>query len=300
MASAASRVHEGAARRLRAERRRYGCPAGGELMLQAENIRFRYGAGPWVLHGVTLDVASGECVGIVGASGSGKSTLARCLCGLLRPQSGTVSIHGKPLLSGRRAELKQLRQQVQMVFQDPDLSLPHHLPVGVVLQDAARFRGGAKSEQRQRLLSLLERLDLPADTLRRRPRELSGGQRQRVAIARALVVSPSVVILDEPTSALDVTTQRQMMTLLRELRQEAGTAEVVITHDIGFALRHCDRMVVMHEGRIVEAGPVEHFRGKAEHPYTERLLAAVPAATPAGRRWILTWQREFNEFERSS
>lgn len=269
-------------------------------MLRAENVRFRYGGGPWVLHDIALHVAAGESVGIVGASGSGKSTLARCLCGLLRPQIGNITFHGKPIWSGRRAEVQQLRKQVQMVFQDPDLTLPHHLPVGVVLRDACRLGGGTTAEQLNRLQALLERLDLPADTLRRRPRELSGGQRQRVAIARALVVSPSVVILDEPTSALDVMTQRQMMALLRELQSETATAQLVITHDIGFALQHCTRMVVMHEGRIVEAGPAEHFEGRAEHSYTRRLLAAVPASTPDERQWIPAWQREIGQNERSS
>lgn len=268
-------------------------------MLRAENVRFRYGSGPWVLYDVSLHVAAGESVGIVGASGSGKSTLARCLCGLLRPQAGTVTVNGERLSSRRRTELKRLRQQVQMVFQDPDQSLPHHLPVGVVLRDAARLAGGTRAERLQRLMTLLDHLGLSADTLRRRPRELSGGQRQRVAIARALVVSPRVVILDEPTSALDAMTQRQMMALLRELKQETGMAELVITHDIGFALEHCDRIVVMHEGRIVEAGSAAHFRVKPEHPYTQRLLAAVPASSPAERQWIPAWQREYSEFERS-
>lgn len=268
-------------------------------MLHAEQIRFRYSTGPWVLHDVSLSLAAGESVGIVGASGSGKSTFARCLCGLLRPQAGQLTLLGERLLRHRGAGLKRLRQQVQMVFQDPDLSLPHHLPVGVPLRDASRLGGGSPAEQHQRINTLLKRLDLPADTLQRRPRQLSGGQRQRVAIARALVVSPRVVILDEPTSALDVGMQRQMIELLREIRQGSEMAEVVITHDIGFALRHCDRICVMHEGRIVESGPAATFASTTQHPYTRRLLAAVPTSDPAERQWIASWNHEAVELERS-
>lgn len=255
-------------------------------MFRAEQIMYRYHRAGCAVDGVSISVGPGETVGIVGESGSGKSTLARCLCGLIRPQSGAVSLDGHVLSTRSKANALDFRRQVQMVFQDPDLSLPRHLPVGVPLLDAARLQFHAAGVRLRHVVSLLDRLGLPPDALRRRPRELSGGQRQRVAIARALVVSPSVLLLDEPTSALDLSVQSQTLTLLSEVQAASGLSQILITHDISLALAYCDRLYVMEAGKVVETGDPTSVLSSPTHPCTQRLLNAMPSSDPTRRRLI--------------
>lgn len=250
---------------------------------EADKLCFSYERGGFHLRNVSITVRKGELVGIVGESGSGKSTLARLLSGLLKPQAGTISLDGNPLSLLSASGRLQFRRTVQMVFQDPDMSLPRHLPVRVPLHDAARLAYRDKRLRQSHIDRLLRELHLPEDTCQRRPRELSGGQRQRVAIARAAVVSPKILILDEPTSALDPSVQNEILRVLQKLRTGEGMAQLMITHDIALALASCHRLYVMHEGVVVE-----HISSTnaAAHPYTRRLLAAIPSNDPSLRRLI--------------
>lgn len=253
-------------------------------MFSAHNVRFSYGPGRFSLRGVSVSAPAGQLVGVVGQSGSGKSTLARILAGLLRPDGGSVSLHGERLSVARPGEALAYRRRVQMVFQDTDASFPHHLPVGVPLHDAARLIARTADDRERLLGDVLARLRLPQDTVRRRPRQLSGGQRQRVALARALAVAPDVLILDEPTSALDPVLQNELMDLLHSLRTGAHTTHILITHDLQLALVACDYLYVLHDGAIVDEGPSGHIQTEATHPYTRRLLASLPSWDPSARR----------------
>lgn len=254
-------------------------------VFSARNVRFSYGPDRFFLRGVTLSATTGQLVGVVGQSGSGKSTLARILAGLLRPDGGRVSLHGEPLSIARRRDVLEYRRRVQMVFQDTDASFPRHLPVGVPLHDAARLAVSKPGARQRALDDVIERLRLPADTLRRRPRQLSGGQRQRVALARALAVAPAVLILDEPTSALDPVLQNELIDLLRSLRTEVQMSQILITHDLQLALAVCDRLYVLYDGAIVDDGSPEQMKASANHSYTRRLLDALPSPDPAARRF---------------
>lgn len=253
-------------------------------MFEAEGIKAGYGART-VVDNVSLTVAAGERIGIVGRSGCGKSTLARCLCGLVTPLSGSVRLDGEALTARTRVERRTYHRRVQMVFQDADRSLPRHLPVAVPLQDAAKLQYNSASERRHAVTELITALGLPPDAAAKRPRELSGGQRQRVAIARALIVSPAVLILDEPTSALDVLVQADIMRLLDELRTsgrtQSRTAQILISHDIGLVASACSRVYVMQHGQIVEEGPTARVLSAPSHPHTRALLASVPTLDPA-------------------
>ncbi|MGI6543328.1 MAG: ABC transporter ATP-binding protein [Limnochordia bacterium] len=248
----------------------------------AEQLSYTYpGTTKPVLDAVSLTVHVGDTLGIVGESGSGKSTLARCLCGLLQPDAGRISLHGAPLSLRTAADRKAYYRAVQMVFQDPDLSLPRHLAIGIPLLDAARLRWAAADERRRQVDALLKELALPADVLKRRPRELSGGQRQRVAVARALLVSPAVLILDEPTSALDMVLRQDLLALLRSVRRSRGMAQIYISHDLDLIAQVADAVCVLHEGRIIEAGSKDAVLNHPKHDYTKRLLATVPTHDPA-------------------
>src|SRR5690625_797267 len=223
---------------------------------------------------------------IVGESGSGKSTLSRLLTGLLPVQSGSIRLGKKRLSTKTAGERRHFRRVVQMVFQDPDLSLPRHLPVHVPLHDAARLRYASRSQRQAAIEYILTACQLPADTWRRRPRELSGGQRQRIALARAVVVGPRVLILDVPTSALDASVQHEILTLLHTLRTQSDMIQILITRDMELALAFSHYICVMHEGKIVERGSSATLRVKAQHPATERLLSSIPSGDPTKRRLI--------------
>ncbi|MFD5489642.1 dipeptide ABC transporter ATP-binding protein [Streptomyces virginiae] len=249
-------------------------PAGPDVpVVEAVGLRREFGRrGRRVaaVAGVSLAVRAGETLGIVGESGSGKSTLGRMLVGLLEPDSGQVRHAGVPATG--------ITGGVQMVFQDPVSSLNPRRSVGESIADPLRAAGERDTAAlRTRVGELLERVGLEAGHYDRYPHEFSGGQRQRVGIARALAPRPRLIVCDEPVSALDVTTQAQVTALLAELQRESGIALVFIAHDLAVVRQVSDRVAVMRAGEIVEEGPVDEVYDRPAHPYTRRLLAAVPA-----------------------
>lgn len=216
---------------------------------------------PWALDGVSVEVGSGESVGIVGESGSGKTTLARCLLGLERLDDGTVHWHRE----------RPRATRAQIVFQDPSSALNPAMSVGAALAEALRAGGRDPGEAG----ALLELVGLPREYARRRPRALSGGEQQRVAIARAIAPRPQLLVCDEPVSSLDVSVQAQILNLLNDLRSELGLALLLITHDLAVARQVVDRVYVMHRGDVVESGPMDDLVAAPQHDYTRRLFASV-------------------------
>ena len=230
---------------------------------------------------VSLTVARGETLGIVGESGCGKSTLARCLVRLYEPDQGGIRFNGDDVLSLRGAQRRAYNRQVQMIFQDPFGSLNPRMTVGACLAEALAVHNVVpKFEIARRVRELLELVHLPADATSRRPHEFSGGQRQRIGIARALAVEPSLIVADEPVSALDVSVQAQIINLLMELQQGLGLTLVFITHDLRLVRHLAHRVAVMYLGRVVEIGPTELLFAAPRHPYTRALIQAAPRLVP--------------------
>lgn len=239
---------------------------------------------------VSFTLHAGRSLGIVGESGSGKSTLARLVMALEAPTAGRVLLDGQDLNTLSPAELRRTRSKVQMVFQDPYGSLDPRRTVGqTVAEPLAVLHGASRSEQRTRAGEALEAVGLRAADLAKYPHEFSGGQRQRIAIARALITRPKLIVADEPVSALDVSVQAQVLNLMQDLQDEFGLTYLFISHDLSVVDMVCDEVVVLQSGRIVEQGPPQRLFQRPEHPYTQRLLAAVPglvppASAPAGGR----------------
>lgn len=229
------------------------------------------------LQDVTVAVGVGERVGLVGESGSGKSTLARVFLGLQPPRSGQVSVAGHPLYSADAPSRKELPRLVQMVFQDPYGSLDPRMTIEQSIQEVlAVHRLASSAEQSRRISELLQQVGLDAAAAARFPHEFSGGQRQRIALARALAMEPRVLVADEPVSALDVSVQVQILNLMTELHRSCGLSLLLIAHDLAVVRYCCDRVYVMQDGRVVESGLTEEVLEKPRHPYTARLLSAVP------------------------
>jgi peptide/nickel transport system ATP-binding protein len=229
--------------------------------------------------GVSFSVRQGESVGIVGESGSGKTTLARCIVGLDRPTEGSVSIAGMGSLASGLRE-REHRRAIQMVFQNPFASLNPSHSVGFVLREALSLMDPRANDLDEAIRGWLKRVGLDERYMRRRPAELSGGERQRVAIARAVSLQPKILVCDEPTSALDLSVQAQILNLFKSLQVELGTTYLFITHDLAVARQVCDRILVMHDGKIVESGSTIRVLDYPEHPYTKRLVESVPRAEP--------------------
>ncbi len=231
------------------------------------------------LRGVSIEVGRGESVGLVGESGSGKTTLGRCLVGLETPTSGTIDIDGVAAHDYRLATKEQrakLRSTVQIVFQDPYSSLDRTESVGTSLREVLSVNGYPRDQIGARIEELLGRVGLPQGYAKRRPAALSGGERQRVAIARTLAVEPQLLVCDEPVSALDVSVQAQILNLFRDLRDEFGLGYLFITHDLAVVRQIVDRIYVLHQGSVVEEGPVEQVLDDPQHWYTEKLIASIP------------------------
>lgn len=239
--------------------------------------------------GISFHVEQGETFSIVGESGSGKSTTARVLTGLSRATSGTVSVSGTDITTLDRKGFRPLRRDLQIVYQNPFSSFDPRFDVYDVVEEPLRSfekrrRNSGRRPHEERVVAALEAAALPADFVRRHPRELSGGQRQRVAIARALVLEPKVLVLDEPISALDVSVAAQILTLLEELQNRLGLSYVFISHDLSVVRAISDRVAVMQQGRIVEQGAIEKVFHDPQHPYTVDLLEAIAGRDLEGAR----------------
>jgi peptide/nickel transport system ATP-binding protein len=235
---------------------------------------------------ISFTVAKGETFGIVGESGSGKSTVARALLRFQEPTAGSVLFDGADLGGLDRAGVATFRRRAQMIFQDPVAALNPRLTVTGCLDEVLKVhRSSDRTERAARVARLMAMVGLPPSLADRRPRALSGGQCQRVGIARALAVGPELVVADEATAALDVSIQAQILNLLADLKAELGLTMVFISHNLGVVRHICDRVAVMNAGRIVEIGPTAEVLGQPRDPYTQALVAAIPAmhARPAAR-----------------
>jgi len=227
--------------------------------------------------GVTLDIARGETLGLVGESGCGKSTLGRLICRLEEPTGGRVVFDGVDTTALSMGELRAVRPRMQMIFQDPFSSLNPHKTVDEIVALPLRIKGvGAKAEVRDRVAELLRLVGLDPAQGRRFPHQFSGGQRQRIGIARALACEPELVIADEPVASLDVSIQAQILEILRDLQEQFRLTGLFISHDISVVSHVSQRIAVMYLGKIVEVGPAQAVIEDSLHPYTRALLAAVP------------------------
>ena len=235
--------------------------------------------------GVELAIAEGETFAIVGESGCGKSTLARLLVRLIEPSEGDVDYQGKDIGTLSEQALRDVRAELQFIFQDPFSSLNPRMTVGALIEEPLRTHGiGTGEERRGTVARILTRVGLRPEHADRYPHEFSGGQRQRIGIARALVTGPKVLIGDEPVSALDVSIQAQVINILEDLKDEFGLTLIVIAHDLAVIRHMSDRVAVMYLGKIVETGPTDALFQHPQHPYTEALLEAIPIPSVGARK----------------
>jgi oligopeptide transport system ATP-binding protein len=231
--------------------------------------------------GVSFTLREGETLGLVGESGCGKSTLCRAILQLTTPTSGSVRFAGEELVGRSRRDLRAMRRQMQMIFQDPFASLNPRKRVGQIVGDPIALHGIARgAELKRRVQDLLDRVGLNAEHYNRFPHEFSGGQRQRIGIARALALRPKLIVADEPVSALDVSVQAQIINLLEDVQDEFGLSYLFVAHDLGVVRHVSDRIAVMYLGKIVENSGADELYDKPIHPYTNALLSAVPIPDP--------------------
>ncbi|MXU64396.1 ABC transporter ATP-binding protein [Oceanomicrobium pacificus] len=259
-----------------------------EQILDVTDLTLRFGAdksgqgGLLAVNNVSFGLNRQETLSIVGESGSGKTTIGRCIARLYEPNAGQITFRSEggevDLTHMSKAELRPIRQQIQMLFQDPNASLNSRMRIGDLVAEPLNIhRIGTPAERRDRVVSLLERVGLGADTVNRYPHQLSGGQRQRVGIARALTVSPRLLICDEPVSALDVSVQAQVLNLLRDLQDEMGLSYIFVSHDLGVVDYISDRVMVLYLGTIMELATRDDLFAAPAHPYTRALLDAMPS-----------------------
>jgi ABC-type microcin C transport system duplicated ATPase subunit YejF len=257
-------------------RKRFSAPASFTTGSSRSNRSARDGV--TAVDDVNLELIAGETLAIVGESGSGKTTLARMLLRLIEPDSGELLIDGHDFLAARGAELRALRREMQMVFQDPFASLDPRMRVGAIVGEPLEVHEPqlGRGERRRRVVEILRASGIGEDALARYPHEFSGGQRQRIGIARSLVLRPRLVVADEPVSALDVSVGAQILELLQNLQRDFALTYLLISHSLPVVAQLATRIAVMQAGRIVETGPAAQILSAPTHPYTQSLIAAIP------------------------
>jgi oligopeptide transport system ATP-binding protein len=250
---------------------------GGVLLRQTGAVR--------AVDGVSLDIAPGETVGLVGESGCGKSTLGKAIVRLLKPTTGSIHFNNSEISHSSQRALRPLRKDFQMIFQDPAESLDPRMSVRAIIEEPYIIHGiGTRGQRLQWVNELLDRVGLPASAAERYSFEFSGGQRQRIGIARALALKPKLIVCDEPVSALDVSVQSQILNLLVELQRDFDLSYLFIAHDLSVVKHVSDRVAVMYLGKIVELATAEAIYQNPRHAYTKALLSAIPSHDPKARR----------------
>ena len=250
---------------------------GGVMMKHVGDVK--------AVDGVSFSVKPGETLGLVGESGCGKSTLGKCLVRLYDPTAGRIVFQNHDITHMAQSQLRPMRQDIQMMFQDPAESLNSRFSVRQIVREPLDIQNlGSRQEREERVLSLLEKVGLPASAADKFPNEFSGGQRQRIGVARAIALNPDLLVLDEPVSALDVSVQSQVLNLLVDLQKELNMAYIFIAHDLAVVKHISDRVAVMYLGKIVELADSDSIYHNPKHAYTKALLSAIPIADPTVKK----------------